>query len=133
MLNEIFDLIERWRSEIALYRRRGRTGDADHQESLLNELEAVLSRIYSAIAPPTEAAERIGYSNVQVQRLMKDGTVRQMETGEGPKVFLCDLPVHAGRLLSLLGVPPPKRPTDGPIELQKARLGRRREARRKLG
>lgn len=133
MLNELFDLIEKWRSEIALYRRRGRNADADHLESLVDEFEVVLARIYSATAPPPEAAQRIGYSGVHVQRLMKHGVVRQVETEAGTEVYLCDLPVHAGKLLSLLGARLPERPEDGPIELQQARLRQRRELRKKLG
>ena len=132
MLTELFALIERWRSEIALYRRRGRIADADHQESLVDELEAVLACIYSATAPPAEGAERAGYSTVQIYRLMKDGAIRQVETDRGTEVYLCDLPVHPGRLLSLLGARLPERPADGPIELREARLRRRRDARRKL-
>jgi hypothetical protein len=132
MLIELYDLIDRWRSEIALYRRRGRAGDADHLESFVDELEAVLVGIYSTTAPLAEAAERVGYSGVHIQRLVKDGTVRLVETREGTEVCLCDLPVHAGRLLSLLGARLPERPADGPIELREARLRRRRDARRKL-
>lgn len=132
MLDDLFTLIDRWRDEAALYRRRGRIQDADHQESLVEELEVVLTRIYSANAPPAEAAERTGYSLVHVGRLMKDGTVRQVEGDGETRVLLCDLPVHPGKLLSLLGVRAPERPADGPIEIQGARLRRRREARRQL-
>lgn len=132
MLTPLFDLMEKWRGEVALYRRRGRTEDADHQESLVDELEAVLACIFAATAPPPEAAQRIGYSGVHVQRLMKHGVVRQVETETGTEVYLCDLPVHAGKLLSLLGARLPDRPEDGPIQLQEVRLQRRREARRKL-
>lgn len=133
MLEELFALLDRWRVEIALYRRRRMMEDANRQESLLEELEEVLARISSASAPPAEAAARTGYSPVQVGRLTKDGTVRQVEGREGTRLLLCDLPVHAGMLPTLLGLRISERPADGPIELQEARLRRRREARRKLG
>lgn len=133
MLTALFELIERWRGEIALCRRRGRTADADYLESVVDELEATLLCIFSSTAPPAEAAERVGYSGVHIQRLMKDGTVRLVETREGTEVYLCDLPVHAGRLPYLLGSHALNRPTDAPIELQQAQIRQRRELIKKLG
>jgi hypothetical protein len=133
MVAELLALVARWRLEAELYRRRGRTSDADSLESLVAELEAVLVNFYAATASRHVAAELIGYSLVHVDRLLKTGVVRQKEGPEGLEVYLCDLPVHAGRLPYLLGSHALNRPTDAPIELQQAQIRQRRDLIKKLG
>jgi hypothetical protein len=133
MLTEVLDLIESWRQEVELHRRRGRQGDADFLESIIGELEAALNQIVAQCALPADAAARSGYSAVQISRLIATDAIATVDTPGGKMVRLIDMPVKLGKLPALLGLRAPDPQSRELVELQERRLSDRRAAIRMLG
>ncbi len=132
MLTNILQLMETWRHEAELYRRRGNDEDAHFLESLVCELNDVVAGFFEECVPPIEAAQRSGYSVVHLRRLIERGDLRTADSADGVRVYVCDLPAHPRKLPAILGITPPDRLEDGPVELHEARLRARRNALRRL-
>jgi hypothetical protein len=102
------DLTKRWRDEANQLRRRGQIHQAHLIESLAAELDEVLVATRSEVLTLRGAAERSGYSEAHLARLVKQGklpTLRPVGSRGRLTFEAADLPRKpAGRQLTDAGV-----------------------------
>ena len=111
-------LINRWREEAEVFRRRGDAQRADGAESYALELQQGVEEWLHELLTVEQAVEESGYSYGTLQRRLGDGSMSNVGAKGHPRVRRCDLP-RKGRASS-------PHLTDGPDlagELLNRRLG----------
>lgn len=74
-MNPLEALLDRWREEAAILRRRGATGRADLVESLAAELEDAWAAYWRVELSVERAAEESGYSPAYLRDLVRKGKI----------------------------------------------------------
>ncbi len=88
----ISELLEQWRAETALFRRRGLHQAADVAESYAADLEAAVHAYERTTLTLTEAATESGYSASHLGRMVRDGTIPNAGRANAPRIAMKDLP-----------------------------------------
>ncbi len=83
------------RSEVELYRTRGKTADADFLGSVIEQIEDARRRDHEQLVDLHVAAEESGYSVRQLRRLVGTAIENRNPAGK-PMMTLKDLPKKAG-------------------------------------
>ena len=89
---DVRDLIERWREEAAVCRKRGAVGQAEAVDSCADELEAHAEEWLNGEVTIAEAAALSGYSCDHLRTLVKEGTLRATRRGSRIRIQRRDLP-----------------------------------------
>jgi hypothetical protein len=85
-------LIEQWRAEAALFRRRGQEDLANLTLSFVEDLEAALKEDDDQLLTLGEAAQVSGYSEDHLGRLVRDGKLVNVGRKHAPRIRRGDLP-----------------------------------------
>ena len=84
-------LVESWREEAALFRRRGLNQAADVAESYAADLEAAVREYRLATLTLTEAAAETGLKYDTIQRKVASREIPNAGSPGSPRVRRCDL------------------------------------------
>ncbi len=84
-------LVESWREEAALFRRRGLNQAADVAESYAADLEAAVREYGLAMLTLTEAAAESGLKYDTIQGKVASGEIPNAGRRGSPRVRRCDL------------------------------------------
>ena len=88
-------LVERWRDEESLLRKRGISESAALMESMADELAAEANRWLDTMMTLREAAEIAGLSYTKIQHMVRAGVIRNAGEKGRPRVLRRDLPWQA--------------------------------------
>lgn len=99
------DLLEKWRKEAELLKRRGLLEAGAIIESLSDELEANVREINAGTVNLVEASRLSGYSVSQLGRLVRSGKIPNAGRPKAPRIRLSDVPKKAGCAPSDMPVP----------------------------
>jgi hypothetical protein len=98
-------LVESWRGEAALYRRRGLHTTATLVESMSDELEIHLRQAAHETVSLTEGAELSGYDPDSLGRMIREGKLENVGRKNAPRIRVLDLPRKPGCVVEDATVP----------------------------
>lgn len=84
-------LVDAWREEADLFRKRGMERLAEMIESYADELERRLREWEMEALTVPEAAEESGHTADHIRRLIRQGKIQNAGTESSPQVRRCDL------------------------------------------
>jgi len=85
-------LVQRWRDEVTLLRRRGADTQAVTLESCASELEEEVRRLSIETLTLTQAGRESGYSYHALQKMLADGRLPNAGGRHRPRIRRGDLP-----------------------------------------
>ena len=89
---EVEALVQRWRDEVTLLRRRGADTQAVTLESCTSELEEEVRRLSIETLTLTQAGRESGYSYHALQKMLADGRLPNAGGRHRPRIRRADLP-----------------------------------------
>lgn len=99
------NLLERWRSEATLFRRRGQPCLAEFAESFAQELEDELERQDTETVSLREASRIGGYHPDHLSRMLSKGRTPNMGRKSKPRIRRKDVPRKPGCAVDGASVP----------------------------
>ncbi len=85
-------LVQQWRDEAKLLRRRGADGQAAALESCASELEEEVRRFALETLTLAQAEGESGYSYSALEKMVADGRLPNAGAPHRPRIRRCDLP-----------------------------------------
>lgn len=89
------EMVARWRTEVALFRRRGALEAAETLDDCARECERTFDAWWHEPLDIPAAAAESGYSADHLRELARSGQLRHSRDGHRVLVRRCDLPRHA--------------------------------------
>ena len=89
---EVEALVQRWRDEVTLLRRRGADAQAAALESCASELEEEVRRVSLETLTLAQAGRESGYSYHALQKMLADGRLPNAGVRHRPRIRRGDLP-----------------------------------------
>lgn len=95
-MDPLADLVERWRREADVLRRRGAPRRADVLEGCAEELEAAAAGRPLEPLTVEQAAALGGYSESRLRSLLSEETIANVGEPGAPRIRRCDVPRKPG-------------------------------------
>lgn len=89
-------LLDRWRAEAELYRKRGLAEPAAIVDSLADELEFEVEEVRGETVNLVEGAKLSGYSASRLGKMVRSGRIPNAGRKNAPRIRIGDLPKKPG-------------------------------------